>query len=94
MLSISLSPGRECRSVYPSTDPPPLLSHLSEEQYLELLDWTGRQIRAGKRGHLGPDLRPVLERLDLDVEAWVKNVECYGGLFHRVAGKLKRLKEH
>ena len=66
---------------------------MSEERYLELLDWTGRQIRDGKRGHIAPHLRPVLERLDLDVKAWVDNVESYGGLFRRLAGKLKRLKE-
>ena len=73
--------------------PPPLLAHLSEHKYLELLDWTGRQIRADKRGHLSSHLRPVLERLDLDVEAWVDNVERYGGLFHRLAGKLDRLQQ-
>ena len=73
--------------------PPPLLAHMSEERYFELLDWTGRQIRDGKRGHLAPHLRPALERLELDVEAWVDNVERYGGLFHRLAGKLGRLKE-
>jgi hypothetical protein len=38
-------------------------------------------------------LRPLLVRLDLDVEAWVDNVEAYGGLFRRFAGKLKRLGE-
>ena len=73
--------------------PPPLLAHLSDERYLELLDWTGRQIRADQRGHLSHHLRPVLERLDLDVEAWVENVESYGGLFHRLVGRLKRLQE-
>ena len=46
-----------------------------------------------KRGHISGELRPLLERLDLDVEAWVENVGNYGGLFHRVAGKLKRLGE-
>jgi len=74
-------------------DPAPLLGHLDEESYLELLDWTGREIREGKRGHIPAGLRPVLERLDLDVDAWADNVERYGGLFHRVAGKLARLKE-
>ncbi len=74
-------------------EPPPLLTHLSEEHYLELLDWTGRQLRSGKRDHIPPELRPVLERLHLDVQAWVDNVERFGGLFYRLAGKLKRLKE-
>ena len=74
-------------------DPPPLLAHLSVDRYLELLDWTGRQIRSDKRGHISHELRPALERLDLDVEAWVENVEGYAGLFHRIAGKLQRLGE-
>jgi hypothetical protein len=49
------------------------LAHLSTETYLELLDRTGRQLRTGKRGRLAADLWPVLERLDLDVEAWGDN---------------------
>jgi len=68
------------------------LAGLGEANYLKLLDWTGREIRAGKRGHLSDDLRPVLERLDLDVEAWVENVARYGSLFHRLAGKITRLR--
>ena len=67
------------------------LADISVENYLELLDWTGRELRADKRGHLSSHLRPVLERLDLDVEAWVENVSRYGGLFHRLAGKIQRL---
>ena len=72
---------------------PPLLTNLTIDQYLELLDWTGRQIRTGKRGHIAPGLRPVLARLELDVDAWVANVEAYGGLFRRIAGKTQRLGE-
>jgi hypothetical protein len=74
-------------------DPPSLLAGLSEERYLELLDWTGRQIRSGKRGQLSPHLRPMLERLDLDVGAWIDNVGRYGGLFQRLAGTVHRLRE-
>jgi REP element-mobilizing transposase RayT len=68
------------------------LSGITEEDYLQLLDWTGREIRAGKRGRLSDDLRPVLERLDLDVEAWTENVKRYGSLFHRLTGKITRLR--
>ena len=38
-------------------------------------------------------MRPVLDRLDLQVEAWVENVQRYGTLFHRLVGKLDRLRE-
>jgi hypothetical protein len=68
------------------------LSGISEEDYLKLLDWTGREIRAGKRGRISDDLRPVLERVELDVEAWAENVARYGSLFHRLAGKITRLR--
>ncbi len=68
------------------------LADISVESYLELLDWTGRELRADKRGQISPDLRPVLERLDLDVEAWVENIAHYGSLFHRLAGTIQRLR--
>jgi len=71
---------------------PAFLADLSAENYLELLDWTGRQLRSGKRGHIPPHVRPVLDRLDLEVEAWVENVQRYGSLFHRLVGKLDRLR--
>jgi REP element-mobilizing transposase RayT len=84
-----MSPGSATDAVVP----PPLLPTMDVERYLALLDWTGRHVRSGKRGCLSPHLRPVLERLDLDVGRWVENVERFGGLFYRVAGTLKRLRE-
>jgi REP element-mobilizing transposase RayT len=72
---------------------PSFLEGMSVENYLELLDWTGRQLRSEKRGHIPPNLRPVLDRLDLAVEAWVENVQRYGSLFHRLVGKIHRLRE-
>ena len=53
---------------------------LTERMYLRLVDLTGRQIREGKRGHISPEVTPVLEAMDIDAEAWVKNVENYGKL--------------
>jgi hypothetical protein len=32
-------------------------------QYLDLLDWTGRQHAMGKRGAIPASLAPILERL-------------------------------
>jgi hypothetical protein len=88
-----------CRNSFQKSEEKPALTSaaswlagISEESYLELLDWTGREVRADKRGHISPDLRPVLQRLDLDVEAWAENVARYGSLFHRLAGKVSRLR--
>jgi REP element-mobilizing transposase RayT len=60
--------------------------------YLELLEWTGKCVVEGKRGVLPESARPVLERMELDVENWVGTVEKYGSLYHRVAGKVENLK--
>ncbi len=35
------------------------------EEYLQLLDWMGREIRADKRGAIPADLQPILERLQI-----------------------------
>jgi hypothetical protein len=41
------------------------------DEYLTVLDTTGRILRAGKRGAIPPELAPILARLDLQVEQWV-----------------------
>ncbi len=40
------------------------------DEYLTLVDWTGRIIRADKRGAIHGKLPPILERLNLPAEAW------------------------
>jgi REP element-mobilizing transposase RayT len=62
------------------------------EDYLELLEWTGRCVVEGKHGSIPDVAMPVLERMELDVERWVETVERYGSLYHRVAGKVENLK--
>jgi hypothetical protein len=59
---------------------------LSVDEYLELLDWTGRQIHAGKPGTIPEHLAPILKRLSLEVGAWVRMVNRFGDLFWRVVG--------
>jgi hypothetical protein len=42
------------------------------EEYLQVLDWTGREIRADKRGAIPADLQPILERLQVRHMARIK----------------------
>ena len=57
------------------------------DAYLTLLDWTGRQVRADKRGAIPDDLRPILERLQVNAETWVESVVNFGRWFHRAVGR-------
>ena len=54
----------------------------------QLLDWTGRQIRAGKAGAIPAHLDPILERLQLNGQVWMDTVEHFGDWFHRAVGRL------
>jgi len=67
------------------------IERLGERMYLRLVDLTGRQIRENKRGYISSEVTPIVEALDIDAEAWVENVENYGKLFYRVAGKVDEL---
>jgi REP element-mobilizing transposase RayT len=60
---------------------------LSVAEYLELLDWTGRQLARGKRGKIPAHLAPILQRTGIPPTCWVEVVGKFGKSFHRVAGR-------
>ena len=59
---------------------------ISLKAYLELVDWTGRQLVRGKRGRIPDNCKPILQCLGLDRNVWCELVRDFGKLFHRVAG--------
>ena len=56
------------------------------EDYLKLLDWTGRQVRRDQRGAIPGQLAPILERLGVSDEYWLDCVKQFGRWFHRAVG--------
>ncbi len=64
---------------------------LSLPQYLELLDWTGRQIHAQKRGRIPAKLAPILNRIGINSSEWCDLVVKFGKLFKRAAGSVEQL---
>ena len=64
---------------------------LTLDEYLQLLDWTGRQVRADKRGAIPGELLPILERLQVNAEAWVDTIEQFGRRFRRAVGRVSSL---
>ncbi len=65
---------------------------LSLEDYMELVDWTGRAIIDGKRGYIPDQLSPIISRLQLNPDYWVVTVKNFNRCFPRVAGHVERLK--
>ena len=49
--------------------------------FVMLLDWTGRELRADKRGAIPDHLAPIVERLGLNRSNWVETVRGFGRLF-------------
>lgn len=63
----------------------------SLRQYLALVDVTGRALRGDKRGAIPAELPRLLERLDLDAEAWLASVARPRGLRGSALGRLGAL---
>jgi hypothetical protein len=61
--------------------------------YLQLLDWTGREIRRGKRGSIPHQLAPILTRLGLDSTRWCDLILKFGRSFKRAVGTAQALQE-
>ena len=59
--------------------------------YLELLDWTGRQIRSDKRGAMPANLEPLFERLGISTELWVDCVVNFRKWFRSSVGRAKSM---
>ena len=61
---------------------------VTTDEYLDLLDWTGRQIAYGKKGTIPAHLAPILTRLKINDQRWLNTVSRFGSIFHRAAGRL------
>ncbi len=58
------------RCVHP-TEPSMNPRSMSPDDYLLMVDLTGRLVRPGKRGAIDPRLPALLTRLDLKLDAWI-----------------------
>lgn len=64
---------------------------MSSRQYLQLLDWTARQVVRGKPGVTPADTPEVLNRLGIESDDWCTMVRDFGRLFYLVAGTPRTL---
>jgi REP element-mobilizing transposase RayT len=67
---------------------------MSEEQYLSLLDWTGRQLREDKRRVIPADLAPILDRLGLSASKLPGVVRGFAKQFHSAVGRADSMTQY
>lgn len=87
-------------------DAPPLLAFCNEargqeptlpmrlEDYLQLVDGTGRIVRVDKPGVIDVRLASILMRLQIDPDAWKSTMRIGGNRFGRALGRLEHLRAH
>ena len=63
---------------------PQIPMHLTD--YIELVDWTGRQIRPDKRGAISDSAPPILARLGIEQGNWLQNCQKLEEEFRHVIG--------
>ena len=62
---------------------------INEKDYLELVDWTGRQLRQGKRGKIDDALPPIVQRLQgASVRPWANEMRHLSRLYCRAIGNV------
>jgi REP element-mobilizing transposase RayT len=62
--------------------------------YLELVDWAGREVREDKRGAIDTSEPPILKRLGIDADAFVQHMKGgYKEEYPRVMGRLDNIRQ-
>lgn len=63
------------------------------QDYLDLVDWTGRAIRADKRGAIPGNLPPILTRLNIHPDIYLRYMMRQENGFVHVIGRIGSLRE-
>lgn len=63
------------------------------QDYIELVDITGRAIREDKRGHIDSSFPPILKRLNIDSETWLYIATTFEESFGPWIGTSQRLQQ-
>ncbi len=64
---------------------------MSNRQYIELVDFTGRQIKKGKRGKIDEREPTALRKLGLEPEQWTGHVKGIGSGYWRLVASVEAL---
>lgn len=65
---------------------------MTEAEYFDLVDRSGRLMRSDKRGAIDAGLKPILLRIGANPDAWQETISDFGSEFHIAAGLLSSLR--
>ena len=65
---------------------------MTEAEYFDLVDKSGRMTRSNKRGAIDADLAPILLRIGANSDAWLDTISRFGSNFCLAAGLLPNLR--
>jgi hypothetical protein len=69
------------------------IANITEAEYVELVDATGREWHRGKRGKIAATEPNALRKLGLSEDHWTRRVKGVGSGYWRVVGELEDLIE-
>lgn len=64
-----------------------------QNDYLALVDWSGRAILDNKRGSIPTNTPPILVRLGIDDQDWINHILYFERQFPTAAGNIDKLKQ-
>ncbi len=67
------------------------IAEVTEGTDIDLVDWTGRQLRPGKRGSIPAHAPPALARLGLRTDRWTVEVQAVGSGYWRAIGAVQAM---
>ena len=62
-------------------------------EYIALVDWSGRAILQNKRGSIPANTPPILHRLGIDEKNWIQHIHYFERQFPTVAGNIDKLRQ-
>ena len=62
-------------------------------EYIALVDWSGRAILHNKHGSIPVNIPPILFRLGIDEKEWIQHIHYFERQFPTVAGSIEKLKQ-
>lgn len=67
---------------------------MTQDKYIELLEWSADQIRHRHQGQAFDDSPPILEAMKMEPDVWCKLVTRFPDLFYCVAGSPESIDAH